>query len=39
LRFGNCRQWNAFSPALTAWLSVYDRLDSASVEDPMEALQ
>ena len=26
------------SPALATWLSVYDRLDSASVEDPMEAL-
>jgi hypothetical protein len=34
----HCRQWNAFRRALTAWRSVYDRLDSASVADPMETL-
>jgi hypothetical protein len=26
------------SPALTAWLSVYDRLDPADAENPMETL-
>jgi hypothetical protein len=26
------------SPVLTAWLSVYDRLDPADAENPMETL-